>query len=339
MVKIGIVIPYFGKFPNYFDLFLKSCEKNPTIDWLIFSDISTPYNYPENVRRIHITFPELKEMFQSKFDFPIALENPYKLCDYKVMTGYLFSEYLQEYDYWGYSDVDMLFGDIRKFLPDEKITQYDKVGHLGHLTLYRNTEEINKLFMKPIYGNEIYRTILSSDAHFSFTEWYGTNINDIFVDQKKSIWFCNDFFDVEAYEENFRRITLQVEYDNLAARKWVVEKKATFASWEDGKVYQWTKRDGQWIKKEYMYVHFQKRKMEVCINPADAERFLCVTNQFVPYVNEIEPKYIWRSIKMGIMNKKHWKQWFKVTKHKIIEKTGPIRHFFRNNRVKIRKTK
>lgn len=329
MTKIGIVIPYFGKFPNYFEFFLKSCEMNPTIDWLIFSDIETPYNYPSNVRRIHISFSELKEMFQSKFDFQLALESPYKLCDYKVMTGYLFSDYLKDYDYWGYSDVDMLFGDIRKFLSDEKILSYDKVGHLGHLTLYRNTDEINRLFMKSINGKEVYKEVLSSDAHFSFTEWYGTNINDIFVDQKKTIWFCNDFFDVEAYEENFRRITLNVEYDKLADRKWVMEKRATFASWEEGKVYQWFKENGEWIKKEYMYVHFQKRKMEVCVNPNDTQRFLCVPNQFVPYEENIPLKYILRSMKMRLFNKKHWKQWYKVTKYRIIEFTGPMRHFFR----------
>lgn len=329
MTKIGIVIPYFGKFPNYFDLFLKSCGKNPTIDWLIFSDIETPYDYPANVRRIHMTFPELKAMFQSKFDFPIALENPYKLCDYKVMTGYLFSEYLQGYDYWGYSDVDMLFGDIRKFLPDEKVLAYDKVGHLGHLTLYRNTPEVNTAFMQPIGGKEVYRTILSSDAHFSFTEWYGTNINDLFVDQKRTIWFCNDFFDVEAYEENFRRITLEVRYEDLAARKWVMEKHASFASWEDGKVYQWVRRGGRWEKIEYMYVHFQKRKMEVCIDPASTDRFLCVPNQFVPYADEIPAEYVRRSVKMGILNKKHWKQWYKKTRYKLAEVTGPIRHAFR----------
>lgn len=93
-----------------------------------------------------MTFQELKKWFQSKFDFPIVLDSPYKLCDYKVMTGYLFNDYLKDYDYWGYSDADMLFGDIRKFLPDNKLEQYDKIGHLGHFTLYRNTEEINTLF-------------------------------------------------------------------------------------------------------------------------------------------------------------------------------------------------
>ena len=191
------------------------------------------------------------------------------------------------------------------------------------------TDEINRLFMKPINGREVYRDILSSDAHFSFTEWYGTNINDIFVDQKKTIWFCNDFFDVEAYEENFRRITLDVTYDNLAGRKWVMEKKASFASWENGKVFQWILDDRKWVKKEYMYVHFQKRKMEVCIDVPSTNRFLCVPNQFVPYADTIPAEYVRRSIMMGIFNKKHWKHWLKKTKYNLIEVTGPVRHIFR----------
>lgn len=332
MTKIGIVIPYYGKFPNYFELFLKSCEKNPTIDWLIFTDIAEEYSYPNNVHRVQMTFEKLRKLFQSKFDFEIALDTPYKLCDYKVMTGYLFSDYLIGYDYWGYSDIDMLFGDIRKFLPDEIITQYDKVGHLGHLTLYRNTKEINTLFMKIIYGRERYKEVLSSKDCFSFDEWFQININDIFVNQGKTIWFCNDFFDVEAYEENFRRITLQVEYDHLGDRKWVMEKQATFASWEDGRVYQWRREHSRWIKKEYMYVHFQKRKMEVCIDPWATDKFLCVPNQFVPYADEIPVEYVRRSRKMGLLNKKHWNQWIKTTKYTIIEKTGPIRHIFKRKK-------
>ena len=131
MIKIAVIIPYFGKFPNYFELFLKSCKMNPTIDWIIFTDSKENYHYPANVRRIETTFEELKSRFQKKFDFKIALDSPYKLCDYKVMTGYLFEDYLEGYDYWGYSDVDMLFGDIRKFLLMRKYVNMTRLDIWG----------------------------------------------------------------------------------------------------------------------------------------------------------------------------------------------------------------
>ena len=42
--KIAIFIPYFGKFPEWIDLFLYSCSQNAKlseeieVDWLIFTD-------------------------------------------------------------------------------------------------------------------------------------------------------------------------------------------------------------------------------------------------------------------------------------------------------------
>lgn len=61
MKKIGIVVPYYGKFPNYFALFLRSCENNPTIDWIVFTDIMEVVEYPKNVLRVQMTFQELKK--------------------------------------------------------------------------------------------------------------------------------------------------------------------------------------------------------------------------------------------------------------------------------------
>lgn len=43
------ILPYYGKFPNYFQLFLNSCGSNPEYDWLIFTDDHTAYDYPDNV--------------------------------------------------------------------------------------------------------------------------------------------------------------------------------------------------------------------------------------------------------------------------------------------------
>ena len=36
MEKVVFIIPYFGKFNNYFQLFLNSCAYNKKFEWLIF---------------------------------------------------------------------------------------------------------------------------------------------------------------------------------------------------------------------------------------------------------------------------------------------------------------
>lgn len=65
MKNCCFVIPYFGRFPNYFQLFLNSCKYNPDFNWLIFSDDTSFYDFPPNVRLVKMTFNELKEHVQS----------------------------------------------------------------------------------------------------------------------------------------------------------------------------------------------------------------------------------------------------------------------------------
>ena len=112
MNRCAFVIPYFGKFNVYFQLFLDSCKANPDFDWLIFTDDRRPFAYPQNVRVEYTTFSDIAGKFQSQLDFKISLGKPYKLCDYKLMYGTVFADYLSAYEFWGFCDVDMIFGHI-----------------------------------------------------------------------------------------------------------------------------------------------------------------------------------------------------------------------------------
>lgn len=108
--SIAYVIPYFGNLRNDFKVWLESCRWNPDIDFLIFTDDETQYDYPNNVHVSITTFTDLKVRIQSFFDFPITLNRPYKLVDYKVAYGEIFEEELKKYAYWGYCDMDMMWG-------------------------------------------------------------------------------------------------------------------------------------------------------------------------------------------------------------------------------------
>ncbi len=50
MKTICYIVPYFGKLPKNFPLWLVGCEANPTIDWIIYTDDKTSYSYPKNVK-------------------------------------------------------------------------------------------------------------------------------------------------------------------------------------------------------------------------------------------------------------------------------------------------
>jgi len=120
MKKTVLISAYFGSFPNYFNLWLKSAGSNESIDFLIFSDCNcskyTPL--PHNVKIVKTDFEALRKRIQSCYDFNLALNTPYKLCDFKPAYGEIFGPEIRGYDYWGNCDLDMIFGNIEKMADD-----------------------------------------------------------------------------------------------------------------------------------------------------------------------------------------------------------------------------
>lgn len=88
MNKIAMIIPYIGKFPNYFDTTLCTCSKNKSIDWYIFTDQSIE-KYDEMYENI-IFYKTTLESIKQKIEAVSGRQNikcdtPYKLCDYKPL--------------------------------------------------------------------------------------------------------------------------------------------------------------------------------------------------------------------------------------------------------------
>ena len=71
---------------------------------------------PPNVAVQRCEFGDLAKRIWSLFDFEISLERPYKLCDFRPAFGEIFADELAGYDFWGHSDLDLIFGQIREHL-------------------------------------------------------------------------------------------------------------------------------------------------------------------------------------------------------------------------------
>lgn len=172
MYSIGIIVPYFGKFPEYFPAWLSSAGHNKNIDFLIFTDNEETYDYPKNVQVTVMKFEDLEKKFQEKYDFKIALNNPYKLCDFKPAYGDIFSDELKNYDYFGYCDLDVIFGNIRKFITDEILQEYDKIFSRGHLCIIKNQPELIQLYKEKLNGINLYSSIFQDPENRTFDEKY-----------------------------------------------------------------------------------------------------------------------------------------------------------------------
>lgn len=283
-MKIAIIVAYFGKLPDYTQLFLNSCKLNYGFEWLIFSDDDTTYDYPSNVHLIKMNFSECKELIQSKFDFDITLSKPQKLCDYKCAYGMIFEEYLQDYDWWGHCDLDQIFGDLDRFVTEDMLRKYDKLFSLGHLSLYKNTYENNRIFMKEIEGKHRYKEVFSTERGCGFDEWLPGNVNDIFLQTDSSIMLESIGADINPYKTTFEIVSYDI---NTRCYKPSSIKNSIFEI-ERGHIYQIYLLDGILHKEEFPYIHLQKRKMKDLRKDEDSDSYYIIPNRFIDKVDKPE---------------------------------------------------
>lgn len=178
MYKIAFVVPFFvrgGQLPNYFSLWLKTCGYNTDVNFLVFTDADmSDYNVPSNVTIKMQTWEQMQSQVQNTFNFPIVLDTPYKLCDYRCAYGEIFEDYLKDYDFWGHCDCDLFWGDIRKFITDEVLSKYDKIYSHGHCSLYRNVENVARWYRTlPSRGCQEWQNVFQTNQSRCFDEWAG----------------------------------------------------------------------------------------------------------------------------------------------------------------------
>ena len=249
--KAIFIISYFGEWPFWFDFFLFSCERNPDYHWLIVTDCGLPNYIPDNVTFEQTTLSKYCEKISTSLNINFSVEKPYKFCDVRPALGFIHKEDIQGYSFWGYCDVDVIFGDINSFITDSKIRRYDLItSHerrvSGHLTLIRNGEEMNALF-RTIPD---WQTKMLSDRHFSLDE---KCFSDIFIRHKnlpkKIRDVVNKFYPLPrtaSLEEAFSTPYMKLSWVD-GSRKFP---KVWF--WNNGKLL--TDIDGH---REFPYLHFK----------------------------------------------------------------------------------
>lgn len=153
MPKVCFVIVFFGKAPAWFGYFARSCASNPEFDWLILKEDTGGIgpDCPSNLRIEPISREELEERVSKVLGDPYHFSYGYKLCDLKPAYGHVFEDLLEGYDYWGYADLDVVWGNLAAFLGEALISGHDVITsreHLivGHCTLIRNDRILNRIY-------------------------------------------------------------------------------------------------------------------------------------------------------------------------------------------------
>lgn len=169
---IAVVMCYMGKLPWFFDYFAHSCSYNLSVDFFVIIDDTTYVKpLPNNLKLIYKTLEEISIIATQKVGFKIDIKNSYKLCDFKPAYGILFSDIIEDYDFWGQGDIDVIFGNIRNFITDDILESFDSISvrhdYLpGCFFLFKNNLKMNNLFRL----SKDYEKVFTSDDHYCFDE-------------------------------------------------------------------------------------------------------------------------------------------------------------------------
>lgn len=245
MQKIVLIFPYFGTLPVQYKMWRESALRNPSIDFMFFTDANV---IPAKNIIVHkMIFDDFKQQVQKSFDFPIVLDRPYKLCEYKQSYGYVLQEYIKGYDLWGYGDLDLVYGDIRAFLTDD-VLKYKFLLGWGHLTLLHNDMETNTYFMKHVPGYQNYRDAFTTSKITFFDEYGYNGCSDKWRDcRPEDCWLEWPFDNASKPKESY--------HFNSMTRGW----QQVIFEHINNKLYMVRYNNGKIERKESLYAHFQHR--------------------------------------------------------------------------------
>lgn len=318
MTKILLILPYFGKFPDIFPFWLQSVKNNPTINWILFTDNKLT-NVPENLQVIQISFSKFSQLFSDYFPFEIKLNSPYKLCDYRVFYGEVLKDYTGGFEFWGFCDCDMIWGNIRNFVTEEMLENNNHLFGLGpfqlqrvndpqYLEILRNTRAKGKYDYKYVYSNDINFTMdelpfglpyqyYSQNKKLYYNEFSpdGRPYNAIHPEYYHFLDGFNSKNELgKAYKKTmyyqFKNI---VDFWNRPIHKKVSLERNNLYRYTNGTFERLYTQDGKIRTQEIMYVHFYHRPLKICTD--NKEMYFIVPNKIVEYNFNPSMFYMWRN--------------------------------------------
>ena len=329
MKKICLLTIWMGKLPESFWLWMITAKKNPTVDFFVITDNKGLVDN-ENVHFINMTMKSMKERFEQIVGFPVKLESPYKICDYRPLFGKAFSEILQPYEFWGQCDIDLIFGNISKFITDEILEQYDKILDAGCFVLYRNCETMNNLYERSMEKDNMaypYEKAFRTQFACYFDEYMGMSILG---------WkYCRVFRD--QLEE---KVVQDFSWQRLNFQSYISDDSFLF-QWKDGRLYRhMCDKEGKILlgqePVECMLAHIQNRNMEHTITSQEVlqkKEFWIVPNKYQLEKPEGELySSLERQVYMELIQKKDRQRSIKNLKSYGL--LDYILHFIRSRRIR-----
>jgi hypothetical protein len=255
-----------------------SCSFNKEFSWMIYGNINYPHQLPSNVQLISASLEDFNSLASKKLGIKIKIKDAYKICDFRPAFGQIFEDYIISYEFWGHSDLDIIYGKLSHFIPSSLLETFDIITSrreyaAGHFTLYRNCNRINFLYKKIFRINSI---LCRSHLHYAIDErsnligrilYNNSKINSHIINMwlkiKRFLLFriyltrLITFDMTQVFQKNERKKELKILWLNAIRSDNFFRKyndESWCISWKKGIV---TEMQSQ---QELMYFHFLKSK-------------------------------------------------------------------------------
>lgn len=266
---------YYGQWPAHFQCWLSSCGYNPQITFWLVTDISMEgYDVPENVKVCRMNFKEVVERIRNTFpSVHVCVDRPYKLCDFKTAYGTIFHDLFEGYDYWGYYDIDTIWGDIAQFIPDNEDGHLVKIFPCGHLSFIRNIAPWNKVYElvnhvagTPCRNNMEGRQVATWQDCFSSPESH-------YYDEEGGLEPLFAALDAPRYDGvDFDNLLPPWRFDHFLSINYPEKSNHLVYGFDKGHLYRYYLKGRDVRREEVSYVHFSKRIVTVG-KTAEMDRF------------------------------------------------------------------
>jgi hypothetical protein len=119
----AIVIVHFGAMPKWFSVWLHTAKLNREIDFHLFQD-AIESRQDGNIFFYNISMADFNDLPLLKAE-RCTLKYPYKFCDFRPLIPELFPEIVAPYAYWGWGDLDVIYGDILSVIGKSSFDKFD----------------------------------------------------------------------------------------------------------------------------------------------------------------------------------------------------------------------
>lgn len=150
--QVCMIIPYFGKFPEWFELYLYSCSK-VNIDFYFFTDCKLPSKKYKNTHFTQLSYEQYCHIVSEKLNLNFYPTNRYNLVKIRPFIGLIHNDICSKYLFWGYSDIDLIYGNINKYLNDKTLSKYNLITThstrvAGHFTIIKTKSKYTTICLK-----------------------------------------------------------------------------------------------------------------------------------------------------------------------------------------------